>query len=446
MSSNRPLNRRDFLKLTGITAGALALAACAAPGAAPEAGDSGEAAPASEGIELIFWGFADNRNKWYEALTVDFKAQMPDVTIKIESLPYAEMHDKVATTLVAGTGAPDIADIEIGRFGSYCRGERVGFVDVTELIGADKENMYLRSALAPWAWQGKNYGIGNELNACLLYYRHDIMSDLGLETPFKTWEDLTAAGKAYNEQTGKALIAPADNDTAYWWIMSSGGGGFFNENGEVVFDNTLSKRVLQQLHDWVYVDKIGILAPGGNMYNETYYGAMGAGDFVVQLGAPWYQGFMKDNVQSLEGKWHMQFLPTFSDGEGAPSATHGGTGTCITEQCKNPEAAWAFIKFCNLTSDSVLKGFEMVNLFPTWKPAWSDPRMQFEDKYFDNQKPAEFISVAGDQMPPQNNSPYWPEVTRAFTDLVLNPVMLDQKDVETAMAEGLDEAKKALEG
>jgi hypothetical protein len=88
----------------------------------------------------------------------------------------------------------------------------------------------------------------------------------------------------------------------------------------------------------------------------------------------------------------------------------------------------------------------MVNLFPTWKPAWDDPRMQFEDKYFDNQKPAEFISVAGDQMPPQNNSPYWPEVTKAFTDLVLNPVMLDQKDVETAMAEGLDEAKKALEG
>jgi arabinosaccharide transport system substrate-binding protein len=439
------MSRRDFLRFSAALAGITALTACAAPGAAPAAGGE-SAAPATTGIELVFWGFADNRNKWYEALTETFKEEMPDVTIAIESFPYAEMHDKIQTALVAGSGAPDIGDIEIGRFGSFVRGDRVGFVDITDLLGADKELLFERSALAPWSWQGKNYGIGNELNACMLYYRHDVMAEQGFETPFATWEDVTNAGKSYLEQTGKAFIAPADNDWAYWWIISSAGGGFFNESGEVAFDSELGKRVLQMLHDWVHVDKIGIIAPGGNMYNQTYYGALAAGEFVIQLGAPWYQGFLKDNVQQLEGLWQMQPLPLFADGAGARTATHGGTGSCITEQCEHPDAAWAFLKHCNLTNEGVLRGFEMMNLFPTLSSAWDDPRMQFEDKYFNGQKPGEFIADLGDEMPPLYNSPYWPEVTTAFNNLALNPVMLDEKDVETAMAEAKDEAVRAMEG
>jgi arabinosaccharide transport system substrate-binding protein len=451
--SNKRFSRREFLKYTGVAAGTLALSpiigACAPqqlqPAPAAEEGGAQEAAPAAEGVELVFWGFADNRNKWYEALVEPFNGERPDVQIKIESFPYDEMHNKVQTALVAGTGAPDIADIEISRFGQFVKGERVGFVALNDLLGADKDNLFERSALAPWSWAGKNYGIGNELNACLMFYRWDVMEEVGIEVPFETWEDVTEKGKQYAEATGKKFAAVPDADWSYWWMISSAGGGFFDEEGNVAFDSDLGKRTLQMLHDWIYVDEIAMLAPGGDRYNQTYYGAMGAGDFVIEVGAPWYQGFMKDNVAQLEGKWHMQPFPLFADGTGARTATHGGTGTCITEQSKDAEAAWAFIKFCNLNTDSVLKGFEMVNLFPTWKSAWEDPRMQFEDAYFDNQKPAEFISDVGDEMPPLYNSPFWPEVTEAFENLVLNPVMLNEKDVETAMAEGVEEAKRLME-
>ncbi len=57
------LSRRSFLKIMGIGAGTLALAACAAPAAAPAAEGGGEAAPAmaSGTVEFLAWGdVADN--------------------------------------------------------------------------------------------------------------------------------------------------------------------------------------------------------------------------------------------------------------------------------------------------------------------------------------------------------------------------------------------------
>ena len=91
MSTNK-LSRRMFLKAAGLTAGAAMLAACApAPGGAPAA-EGGE--PAAEPIELIFWGFATNRNNWYAALAEKYTEANPNVTVDVQELTYQEMHDR----------------------------------------------------------------------------------------------------------------------------------------------------------------------------------------------------------------------------------------------------------------------------------------------------------------------------------------------------------------
>ncbi|MGQ9630174.1 MAG: ABC transporter substrate-binding protein [bacterium] len=393
---------------------------------------------------LTFWGFATNRNRWYEAMAAEYQKKNPDVEIKVVSIPYDEMHNKVLTTLVAGTGAPDIADIEISRFGQYVKGKKIGFMELNDPIGKDVDNLYFRSALAPWSWQGKYYGIGNELNACLMFYRWDLLQQAGIATPIKTWEDFATAGKKYTGATGKKFVAVGDQDWAYWWIIASAGGGFFDKDGNVVANNAFGVRVLTMLHDWVYKDGFAILSPGGSMYNQTYYGTMQQGEFAMQLGAPWYQGFMKDNAPTVAGKWRLQPLPKFADGSGARSATHGGTGTSIPLQSKNRMKAWDFVKFCNLTVDGVIKAFEMENLYPTYKPAWTDERLFRQDPYFDNQKPGEFIREVAEEMPPLYNSPYWPEVTDAFTRLVLTPVMQDKKPIKEAFDAFTAEVKRVM--
>ncbi|MCC9076861.1 extracellular solute-binding protein [Litorilinea aerophila] len=439
---NAKLSRRRFMQMAGMVAGGTVLAACAPSAPAPAAGGEEGGAPAAEAINLTFWGFATNRNKWYQALAERYKEEHPEVSIDIQEIAYEEMHNKVATTLVAGTGAPDIADIEISRFGQYVKGERVGFVALNDQIAEIEDNLYLRSALSPWSWQGKYYGIGNELNACLLFYRHDLLEAAGIEYPFDTWEGLTQAGQQYVEATGKKFVSLAIDSWDYWWIIAQAFNGFFDSDGNPSFDNEGGVRVMQMLANWRWEDEIAVQ----RAQDQAFYGQMMADEFAIHMGAPWMQGFMKDNAAELEGKWEMQLLPLFEDGSGARSGTHGGTGTCITEQSQHPDVAWDFIRFCNLTNDGVLLGFEMQNLFPTWKPAWEDERLQFQDPYFNNQRPADFITEAAPHMPPLNNSPWWPEVTDAFERLVITPVLSEETKmpVEEAMANCRAEVDKLI--
>ena len=218
--------------------------------------------------------------------------------------------------------------------------------------------------------------------------------------------------------------------------------GFFDAEGNPSFDNEGGVKSMQQLADWRFKDGIAIERAAA----EAQYGQMSAGEFAMDWGGPWYQGFMKDNAADLEGLWEMQLLPTWEDGSGAVSGSRGGTGTTITEQSEHPDIAWDFIRYSNLTNDGVLLGFEMQNLFPTWKPAWEDERMQFSDPYFNGQKPAEYITEAAPHMPPLNNSPWWPEVTDAFTRMVITPVMSEdiQMPVDEAMAQCRDEVDAIL--
>lgn len=425
-AESKRISRREFLRAAGVAAGATVLAACApaAPAPAAPAAPAAEekAAAVKEEVKLTFWGFATNRNKWYIALAKKYKEQHAEVTVDVQEIAYQEMHDKVLTTLVAGTGAPDIADIEISRFGQYVKGERIGFLPLNERLGDDVKNLYERSALSPWSWQGKYYGIGNELNACLLFYRHDLLKEAEIEYPIKTWEEFAQKGKDYVAKTGKKWVSLSPTGWDYWWIIAQAFNGFFDAEGKPSFDNEGGVKTMQMLADWRWKNDIVVMRAEA----AAWYGQMTAGEFAVHLGAPWMQGFMKDNAADLKGKWEMQLLPLWEDGSGAQSGTYGGTGTCITEQSKYPDVAWDFIRFCNLTNDGVLLGFEMQNLYPTWKPAWEDKRMQFQDPYFNNQQPYTFITEGANYMPPLNNSPWWPEVTDAFSRLVITPVLSEE--------------------
>lgn len=378
---------------------------------------------------LEFWGFADNRNQWYQAMAEKFKEIYPDVTINIRSFPYEEMHNRLLTSLVARIGAPDIADVEISRMGQFVKGTELGFVPLSRYLGDDINDLYTGAATAPWSWQGEVYGIGNELNTVLMYYRWDLYEKVGLDHPGTTWEEFIENGKKL-DSIGVKTLAIDDQGWAYWWIIASAGGGFFDADGNIAADNEMGRKALELLHSMLHEHEIAMFAP----QDAAYYGAMQQDAFAVHFGAPWYQGFMKDNAASLEGKWKMAPLPIFADGSGARTATHGGTGTVITNQSRHPDIAWEFIKFANMTEEGVLAAFDMVNLFPTYTKVWDNPRLYRTDDYFSGQRPAEFISEVAPEIPPLNNSPYWPEATDAFTRLVITPVLQDTQSIDDAFA------------
>lgn len=435
------LTRRKFLSSAAATAAGLYLAACApVPTGAPA--EEGAAAPEGGPVELVFWGFASNRIGWQQAVfDTMFQEQHPDVSLSIESIPQDQLWDKLQATFVAGSGAPDLIDLHIRNWLRFTKDDPP-FLDLSDLIGEEVNNLVEGSALTPWTSHGKVCGLGNELNTALLYYRWDIFDEVGIDADaLETWDDFVQAGIEVMAQTERKLLT-VEEDAWYKFYLEATqhGGQFFDENGDPVVNDVHGVTALAWEQDLLRNKEVAMIQPAG----AAYYGAMNQSEFVVDMGAPWFQGFMKEQAPDVSGLWHMRPLPTWLDGEGHLTSQRGGTGMGITNQTQHADLCWEFIRTCNLTVDGVMLGYDMVNLFPTYRPAWEDERLMRTDEYFDNQVPAEFIMAAAEGMPLVNTSPYWSDLTDALIRLAKGPVLRDGADPQAALDAVVEETRNLM--
>src|ERR671916_770903 len=145
------LTRRNFLRASGgalVGAYALGLAGCGGGG-----GGGGSAKT------LEFWFFDEGRASFAKAAYESemFKSAQPDVKVNFRIFPFDQMHNKLLSALVSGKGAPDIADIEIGEFGKFIKGERIPLIGLKDRIGGEIDNVFKPAALDPWSWQDEIY-------------------------------------------------------------------------------------------------------------------------------------------------------------------------------------------------------------------------------------------------------------------------------------------------
>lgn len=413
------VDRRTFLK----AAGGLAAAASGAwwlSGCAPAFNTGAQKI-------LQFWAFSDTRIFWQKKAWELYKKQKkPDFDINWVIFPYNQMHDKVLITSQAGSGGPDIADIEIGQFSRYIKGDVV-FIDLApklQEMGA-LDNLFKPSATDPWTWKGKIYGIGNELNTCLMSYRWDVWQKAGIKTPIATWDEFAEAGKKFRKDTGNYLIEQmydaVTGSQGYWWVMTlQGGGGYFGPNGLPTLNGAPSVRTLTYQQN-ALKDGWSMRRPIGPAYNT----ALSEGKIATLLGPSWnFSGFVQENIPETKGKWHLQPLPRWTAG-GSRTATWGGTGVSVLKTSTNVAEAQDFVLFEHTTPEALLYDFAERQVWPTYKPAFSDPRLSQPLPFFDNQKVGDLIKEVSPEINTWYNSPYYPETADSCLRVGITPALLD---------------------
>ena len=434
--SEKKLSRRDFLKLAANTGAGAALA-----GSAGNLFGAASALAQEEEVNILEWAFAQNRIIWQEAVLEQiFSETHPNVTLTVETVPYADMWDKLQTVFVAGSGGPDMADIAIHVWRRFTRGE-VPFYALDDRIGDQMGDLVDGSAMGPWRHEGQVYGLGNEVNTVLMYYRDDVLSELGIDgAAGETWEDMQAVADEVIGSGDAAFMAMPDGSADYLeQFLVQRGGNFFDEAHNPIANSDLAVDTLSFMQGMVQSGR-AILSPGGGPYAEVYYAAMKDGAFLFQIGAPWYQGFMKNNNPEMEGMWRIRLLPRFP--EGHLSVQHGGTGMAITKQAREEtvEPLWDFIQACNLTNDGALLGFELQNLVPTYTPAWQDERfLQHRDPFFSNQSPAEFTFAAAEDMVVANSNADWQIMVDSLNRNTIAPVLVEGADPRESLDAAVEE-------
>src|SRR6266487_736145 len=107
---SQSMSRRQFLKAAAFVGAGTALAACAAPGAAP----AGSGAPAvnkgaKQTVRYLSWWFEEgNRGKTWNAFIKEFNDSQKDITIKAENIPFDDYTTKTIVGAQAGKLDGDI--------------------------------------------------------------------------------------------------------------------------------------------------------------------------------------------------------------------------------------------------------------------------------------------------------------------------------------------------
>ncbi|MCR5297149.1 MAG: extracellular solute-binding protein [Clostridiales bacterium] len=270
--------------------------------------------------------------------------------------------DAILTAVVAGNG-PDIVLSVSGWFAvNYAM--RNAVEDLTQFPDyAEVVKPFYQSILDPLTYNNGTkvgvYGLPETQNYNLLFYRTDIMEELGLEIP-KTWDDLiaelpTIQGNSLTVGVPFPDIAIADISVLGSMIYQNGGAIYDADAKHTVIDSEAGVAAFKQYT---------------SLYND--YGLPVVYDFVsrfrsgeMPLGVASYATYntLMVSAPEIRGLWDFTYFPGTLQEDGSIDNTVQTDGLCClmiaTDNEQTKQNAWEFMKWWVSADAQVRFGREM---------------------------------------------------------------------------------------
>ncbi|MCB0099628.1 MAG: extracellular solute-binding protein, partial [Caldilineaceae bacterium] len=188
------LRRLRFVLLLMVSMAAFGVAACVAPGAAPADGSSSSSGSA---VTVTYWAHNfEPRVELDQKYIAQFMEENPDITVEYEVIP-SDFDAKLRTALASGQG-PDLFAQWNGDIGTFYAEEAIAPVSA-ESLGLASQQELMDQYVAPEntlqgaIFDGKLYGIPNEVSIYACYVNKALFADAGLDADADfpaTWEEM----------------------------------------------------------------------------------------------------------------------------------------------------------------------------------------------------------------------------------------------------------------
>lgn len=402
----------------------------------------------AEATDLEMWVFVELHGKHFLDMADKWNAEFPDrqINLTVVPLPYDDMHNKLTIALTAGEGAPDICDIELSKFANFLMGEPQ--LEVLNDVVEPYIDTIVPSRLAIYTKGDKIYGFPTHVGATIAFYNTEILEAAGVDyTKIVTWADFKEAGLKVKEKTGK-LMGSADT-SAIWLLndlIAQQGADWVDAEGNVNINIPEAVRALEMLKDLQDAGVIDTI-PGGQPDTTEAYAFYADGEIVTAIMPFWQMSRYVNYMPDLKGKIALAPVPVFE--VGMPSSVGGGgTGTVVTNQCKDKQLAKDFLAYAKLTVDANIKIWQNLGFDPVNVDVWTmdeithDPENVFV-QYFEN-NPFDVLNSLG-QIGLIRATEAYPAIATAFSTTVLNDIFESGVPIEEALAAGQDAIMSELE-
>ena len=433
-----PLPRRAIRWLALGMAATLGLTACSG---SDDEGSTDASATVSQAeidkamqtpTELTFWTWVPDIQKEVDL----FQRKYPAIKVNVVNAGQGQPHyQKLRTALTAGSGAPDVAQIEFQNIPTFTLTN-----DLLDLrpYGAGA----LKDRFVDWTWgqvtgqDGQVWAIPQDTGPMGMLYRQDIFDKHGI-TPPKTWAEFAdAARKLHAADPNVYLTNLAANGSGVWMGLAwQAGAKPFEYSGGEKIGVSVNNEKSQKLADyWGGLVKDGVVSTDPDFTDQWYQG-LNQGKYATWLTAAWGPVFLSTSAKDTSGKWRAAPLPQWNAGENK-AGNWGGSTSAVIKTTKNPIAAAKFAEFLNTDAESTMMLATQQFLFPPTKSTLTNPTFvgQKPEFYGGQQVNELFVQISGTvstefQWPPfmDQASNDWNEtVGKSFADKSDTGVALDQ--------------------
>ena len=397
---------------------------------------------------LNVWTFIENHQDFYTDMAEKWNEENPDRKVKLvlSNMAYDDMHNKLSLALESGEGAPDVVDIELGKFPAFMTGN-IGLKDLTDAIAPYKDNV-VQSRLDLYSKDGKCYGLPTHVGTTVAFYNTEALEAAGIDyTTIKTWDDFKEAGIKYHDATGKTFAAA--ETTAQWTLnlmLAQKGGSYLKEDGSLDVNNDKMVEVLQCMKDMQDAGALATIA-GGQPDNEEAYPLFNDGEVAAAIMPFWQTSRYLSYMTDLSGKVAIAAPPVFGDNDAVKTIGGGGTGTAVVASSPNADLAAEVFAYIKLSDTANVEVWNVLGFDPVNTEVWTqtditeNPDNQYV-KYF-NTKPFDTLLEVQDGIGLLDcyTDEKMPSINNVFTTQTLNDIFESGVDVK----EALDEAQDTLE-
>ena len=290
-----------------------------------------------ENVEIDVWVSTgrDQMNTIRGLINSDF-AKKHNITVNLELVSPGTLLPSV----LAGTG-PDVAlGNAIGDPINFALRDAAydisSFEDYEEVI-----QRFSEEAMVPYTYKGATYALPETMQFNVMFYRKDIMNELGLKIP-QTWDEWD---NVISDLSKKNMMVglPHDQNVFLIYMYQMGSELYHNEGESVNLDSREAYLAFEKLTEYY------------TLYDfETEY------DFVnrfrtgeMPLAIMDYSVYNQLSLfaPEIKGDWGMALVPgtKMEDGSINRTNTFSGTSTILLNNSEHPEAAWEFMKWWSST-------------------------------------------------------------------------------------------------
>ncbi|MCP1308683.1 ABC transporter substrate-binding protein [Paenibacillus tyrfis] len=332
--------------LTGTLVMALAAGSAGCGGGKPEE----KANPSAGGggdkpVELKFvtWGNQAHLEV-YQKLVDKFRETHPNITVKIDSIPFAEYQQKMSV-LAAGRELPDLAWVAERMVPQFMQNGILEDVSDITKDSAFNSGDFIPSTLQLFQKDGKLYGLPFSTPPSVMFYNKDMFDKAGLSSPNElakqgkwTWEEFAKSAKTLSSGSGanKTYGANFFRDWKTWIMLASyslsyGSGPFSDDMSKFTWSDQYGVQALKMLQTMMFTDQSHPKA-GEQVSFESGKIGMFFDNYSYVSKARTIKDF----------KWSIAPMPSGSKGS-VPMM--GQAGYAVFKETKHPKEAKELLKF-----------------------------------------------------------------------------------------------------